>query len=342
LQRDRGGSINILIVKTSSFGDIVQAFYVLSHLKRLVPNASIDWVVDPAFQKLVQTHPLIQEAIVCNLKKYPWQSLKNLSRKKYDLLFDLQGNCKSGIISFFAKAKVKVGYGFFSAREWPGALALDICFEISRKQNIRSFYLALIEKYFQKDSSTLSEGVQLAVSDEDRAHLQKILSGSLGKKIMVCPGSNWENKRLDKNTWIAFLQKIEKREEVTFFLIWGNLREKEEIEIIAKQLKKAVPVDRLEIPVWQNLMGEMDLILAIDSGALHLAATTQTPSFSIFGPTCANIFKPMGPKHFVFQGSCPYQKTFDKQCPVLRTCTSGACMKNLTAEELFQTFTTLA
>ena len=100
----------------------------------------------------------------------------------------------------------------------------------------------------------------------------------------------------------------------------------------------SVVVDRLPLPTWQNLMDEVDLVIAVDSSALHLCGTTSTPSFSIFGPTSQRVFKPMGERHFAVQGSCPYGRTFEKQCPVLRSCPTGACIKELTVEELFEAF----
>lgn len=329
---------SILIVKTSSLGDIIQAFYVLEHLHFLADGASIDWVVDPAFYSLVKAHPMVRRAVCCDIKKNFFEGVRALRKEKYDLLFDLQGNCKSGIISFLARAKMKVGYGFRSAREWPSAFASHLRFDVARNQNIRTFYLKLIESYFSKESKAFNEGVKFSISEEEKVKVRRVLSAALGLKIMVCPGSMWANKRLALETWILFLQKIEETKSATFFLVWGNLQEKAEVEQIAAKLKQRVVVERLEIPSWQNLMGEMDLVLAVDSGALHLCATTKSPSFSIFGSTQPEVFKPLGPAHFHIQGTCPYGKTFEKQCPVLRSCSTGACMKNISAEELFQAF----
>jgi heptosyltransferase-1 len=74
----------------------------------------------------------------------------------------------------------------------------------------------------------------------------------------------------------------------------------------------------------------------MDSATLHLCGTTSTPSFSLFGPSSASIYKPLGEHHVAFQGSCPYGRTFVKRCPILRTCKTGACMKDLTAKRIFQ------
>ncbi len=328
----------ILIVKTSSLGDIIQSFSVLDDLKRRFPNVMIDWAVEAVFSQIVAAHPLVRKPISLDIKgrKNLFSALKQLRREKYDLVFDLQGNCKSGLITLLSRGKVKVGYALQSVREWPNILATNVRFNISKDQNIRSFYLELVEKYFCSPALE-TEGVRFHISDEERKLVSKIISQlCTGVKVMVCPHSKWSNKQLKINTLIALLQKIEREYEASFLLIWGERNEKDLCERLAANVAKASIVDRLSIPVWQNLMSEVDLVMAVDSSALHLCATTKTPSFSIFGPTTLEIFKPIGQRHFAVQGSCPYGETFVKQCPFLRSCATGACMKDLKAEELFE------
>ena len=155
---------------------------------------------------------------------------------------------------------------------------------------------------------------------------------------MVCPGSKWVNKQLKAETLIAFLKKIEGELKASFLLVWGDALEKELCEELNAHLKISHVVDKLPLAVWQNLMNEADLVIAVDSSALHLCGTTTTPSFSIFGPTAPKVFKPIGERHFAIQGKCPYGMVFEKQCPLLRSCPTGACIKEMTAEELFQAF----
>jgi heptosyltransferase-1 len=331
----------ILIVKSSSLGDIVQSFIVLNDLKRRFPKVEIDWAVEAALSPIIAAHPLISRAIALDLKgrKNLFQGLKSLRKEKYDIVFDLQANCKSGTLTLLARGKVKVGYGFHSVREWPNILATDVRFEVSKQQNIRLFYLELIEKYFQSSLSRESEGVRFKIEDAERQKIDRILSTlNSGVRIMVCPSSRWHNKQLKESTLIDFLQKIENHYHCQFLLIWGDEASKTQASALAKHLKNAWVIEKLPLPTWQNLMSEVHLVIAVDSSALHLGATTSTPTFSIFGPTHPNIFKPIGEKHFALQGPCPYGRTFEKQCPALRSCPTGACIKELKAEWLFQVF----
>ncbi len=331
---------SILIVKTSSLGDIIQAMPVVQDLRCRFPEVLIDWAVEASWAPIVAAHPYVRKAIALHLKakdRAIWKSLRVLRENRYDLVLDLQGNCKSGLVTLLSRSPVKVGFAFQSVREWPNILATNIRFNVSKKLPIRDYYQALVERYFRSSVTPSFEGVRFAISPQERERISEIIAPlSHSKKMMVCAGSYWKNKRLPVSTLGTLLCKIQTRTHATFLLVWGNAFELQECQRLAKIVgSNCVVLEHLSIPMWQNLMAEMDLVIAVDSGALHLCSTTSTPSFSIFGPTSASIFKPQGPQHIAFQGACPYGHKFDKQCPYLRSCPSGACTQNIQIEELY-------
>ncbi|MBU6384203.1 MAG: hypothetical protein KGQ49_04380 [Verrucomicrobia bacterium] len=331
----------VLIVKTSSLGDIIQSFVVLNDLKRRFPTCEIDWAVEAPFAPIVAAHPMVSRVISLEIKqrKHWLRGYRLLRSQKYDVVFDLQANCKSGIITWLSRGAMKVGYGFQSVREWPNIFATHVRFNISKQQNIRLFYLELIERYFDRSLARDMEGVSLHIDRSEKSKIEQILAPLRpGPKLMVCPGSKWSNKQLKESTWIEFLQKIHTFCGANFLLMWGDEREKALCAHLAHHVPNAFVIDKLPLPTWQNLMNAVDLVMAVDSGALHLSATTHTPSFSLFGPTSPQIFKPLGSHHVAIQGACPYGRVFEKQCPVLRSCPTGACIKELKAAELFQAF----
>lgn len=342
---------SILIVKTSSLGDIVQSFDVLPYLHQKFPGVQIDWVVEASLASLVSAHPLVHQAIPLdvqglkkswNLAKF-WRDLKDLRNKKYDLLFDLQKNTKSGIITAFARSPMKVGFGRKSVREWPNLLATHRKFEVSAVQNVRLQYVGLIKQFLSEERGPMMVGgvcFKIAASEQDRiATILRAKELSAKYKIMVCPGSRWPNKQLPLETMVGFLKKIEERLEVSFLFMWGDAGEKRTCEKMQQQFSQnSLVIDKLKIPVWQNLMNAMGLVIAIDSSALHLCGTTKAPSFSLFGPTAPEIFKPIGERHCAIQGACPYGQKFAKQCPKLRTCPTGTCIRGLKVDEIFDKF----
>lgn len=347
--------MRILIVKTSSLGDIIQAFPVLNDLASRFPEASIDWVVEESISAVVSSHPLIHRAIsipLVQLKKRPfsleswasiWSSLKELRKEPYQLVFDLQGNCKSGILTFLSRGTKKVGYHLNSVREWPNVLATHARFAVPKEMNIRKQHLSLLQQFFRDKSKKAVEGVRFKIELQELKAIEKVLSRpelQSSLKVMVCPGSKWINKQLPLETLIALLLPVREKYQASFLLVWGSNEEKQYCETIQSRLNECSTIaDRMSISTWQYLMNEMALIIAMDSSALHLCGTTSVPSFSVFGPTSSVIFKPMGDQHFAFQGTCPYGRKFHKQCPILRSCETGACVRGLSAEKLFLAFT---
>jgi heptosyltransferase I len=343
-----------LIVKTSSLGDVIQAFSALNYLCSKFPLAKIDWVVEERFASIVAAHPLVQRAISFDIKRFKkrwrqrgfwhslWKSWRAVRRARYDAVFDLQGNCKSGVITFLSRSASKVGFGKKSVREWPNILATKTRFEIPRDINIRLQYVKLIQMYFQDDSSFAIEGVRFKIPQEAKERLEHLLKApelQTQERVMVCPGSKWINKQLPFETLVSLLGKIEEAMHCSFLLMWGAEEEKEMCQAIQRRFSHcSAVIEKLELPLWQNLIAEADLVIAVDSSALHLSGTTSTPTFSIFGPTSPEIFKPVGPTHYAYRGACPYLKVFEKQCPLLRSCATGACIRNISADVLFDHF----
>lgn len=345
--------MKILIVKTSALGDIIHVFPVLQYLRKQCPQSQIDWVIEKPFQELVQAHPDIDQVLTVNTKKWRKSILKRETWKEigsflhtlrsnyYDLVFDLQGNFKSSLITMAVKSPLKVGFGRDSVPEWPNLLATNRRYNPPRGKNIREDYLFLAESVFENFQSGC-EGVLLKIDAEEENKLDSLLRHpnlQKEKKIMVCVGSNWTNKRLPKESIKPFLAKIHREFGAGFLFIWGTMEEKSVAEELKADFKScSIVVEKLKLPALQNLMSKLDLVIAMDSLPLHLAGTTSTPTFSLFGASLGKKYKPLGISHEVFQGRCPYGKTFDKRCPILRTCKTGSCIKEVDEEALYSQF----
>lgn len=346
----------ILINKMSSLGDIIHVFPVLHYLKHYEPDCQIDWVVEKPFAELVKAHPFVNQVITVQTKKWrselwsrsTWKELgefrKALCANQYDILLDLQGNVKSGVVTAMAKSKVKVGFEYASVPEWPNILVTNKRFSPPTGNNIREDYLFLVQSAMKLPvmQNIQNAHVQLLLSEEEGKRLDNLWDGvqrHQGTKVLVCSGSNWPNKQLSKETLQQFLECLSEKYHPYFIFAWGNLEEKQLAEELAKNFSgHSLVIDRLSLPTLQNLMSRVDLVLAMDSLPLHLAGTTSTPSFSVFGPSSAKKYKPLGEAHCSFQGTCPYAKTFEKRCAILRTCQTGACMKGLQGEAVFAQF----
>jgi len=338
----------ILIVKTSALGDIIHTFPALEYLHSICRDTCVDWVVEAPFSELVISHPLVENVHCIDTKKWRlgkglgdfFRFSKKLRKIRYDVLFDFQGNSKAALINVIARANVKVGFGRKAISEWPNLWTTNVKANPGDRLNVREENLFLVQSYFEDNRPFFSSGVRLEICKEQEKNLEKLLKHPKffnQKKIMICPGANWKNKQLKMSTLIAFLEKISETLCCRFLIVWGSSAEKTIAERINNRLSDCSEViDKLTLPALQNLMAEMDLVIAMDSLPLHLAATTETRTFSVFGPSSSEKYRPTGEKHQSYQGSCPYNKMFTRRCPLIRSCPTGACMKEIHAKTLYE------
>ncbi|MDF2577259.1 MAG: waaC [Chlamydiales bacterium] len=344
----------ILIVKTSALGDIIHCFPVLEYLRQKYPAAQIDWVVEESFKDLVQAHPYVNKVIAINTRKWRkfgnirdnWSAIKSciqtLRQKQYELVIDLQGNIKSGIFTFLAKGQDKVGFGRETVAERPNLLVTKTQYNPPLYRNIREDYLYIAQAYLNDNSPFTPTYPLLKIEEQDTQVIEVLLSHPIlqgKKKFLVCPGSRWPNKQLSEKEWRPFLSKLTKTLSCSLLFLWGN----DDEELFAQQLQEQFPTQSLvlpylTLPVLQNLMTEVDLVISMDSMPLHLCGTTSTPSFSVFGASSASKYQPIGQKHYALQGSCPYGQMFEKRCPKLRSCPTGACIREMPYDRLFEEF----
>jgi len=195
-----------------------------------------------------------------------------------------------------------------------------------------------VQSFFKEKLLQYSKEVLLKLSEQEKVVLDEWLKKIPSNTWMICPGSTWPNKRLTQEALEGFLDRIYVVHKPHFIFLSGSDAEFQEAKSYAALFPGALIADRLSIPLLQHLMTKMELVISVDSFALHLAGTTVIPTFSIFGSSLGHKYKPVGERHFAYQGACPYGQTFEKRCPVLRTCTTGACIRTLDPEALFTAF----
>lgn len=344
-----------LIVKTSAIGDVIQTFPVLEYLRARFPKARIDWVVEKNCMQLVQAHPALNHAIEIDTKSWRRAPLNKSTREQiqtfskavnscfYDVVFDLQGNTKSGWVTSMVRAKEKVGYSWKSVPEKLNLLSTTLRFAVAKEGSVRSSYLSLVQKYFQDSEVFLPTKILLRTTEVETRRIDEILTNSklTGSIWMVCFGSRWPNKQISLSTLKNFLTQVQITYGCSFIFVWGGIEEKAVADGLEEIFTQSVAIGGLSLPQWQALMTRMDGVIAADSAGLHLAGSAGAATFSYFGPSSSAAYAPSGLQHATVQGTCPYGQQFVKRCPKLRTCPTGACLKDLSADALFAAFQTV-
>jgi len=114
--------LRVLIVKTSALGDIVNSLPVLDYLHQAVPGVLIDWVVEEQFREILEGNPLLNRLHIVRTKIWRKKPLARATRHEiaavkaalreggYEIVFDIQGNLKSGLFCWLSGAGNIIGF----------------------------------------------------------------------------------------------------------------------------------------------------------------------------------------------------------------------------------------
>lgn len=321
--------MRILIIKTSSLGDIIHALPVLDYLHQAVPDAEIDWVVDEAFQDLLLGNRLIRQVIILALRRWkrsPFSSetlhelsasLRELRKNRYDLVFDLQGNIKSGMICLLARSPRKIGFSRENLQERLNLLCTTeqvACRPTDR--HIQSRYLRVVSAPFSLDPDSLELATDIATSAADDATAMAITNGAARPLLLFHTGTTWKTKLWHPDSWKQLGKALlERVPSATLLLSWGNPDEQREVTELAGYFgSRAIVLERLTLRQLVAVLKRCDLVAGGDTGPIHLAAAVGTPTVSYYRCTDGTRNGPRGERQIILQSPLPCTACLQKAC----------------------------
>lgn len=347
--RQRMGALTMraLIVKVSALGDVIHALPVLDYLQKVVPGIEIDWVVEEANRDVLDGHSLIRRVHVVRTKDWRRRPLAALTRREvlalsrefkeaaYDIAFDLQGNLKSGLITWLSGAERRYGFDAEGVRE-----SLNLLFTNNqvplRKQDhhIAGRALRVVSVPFGRDYTEMQIGTDIFTSPEDDAAAEALLATlSDGLVFVFHNGTTWVTKLWHENGWIRLGKLIQERfHEATILLSWGNSEERAAAERIGAGIGNNVRVlPRLSLKGFCALLKKVDLVVGGDTGPVHLAAAVGTPTVSFYRATDAKRNGPRGAQHSLLQSPLHCRACLRKECD-----RDLQCRESITADALMK------
>jgi lipopolysaccharide heptosyltransferase I len=320
----------ILVVKPSSLGDIVHSLPFLSAINKRFPTAAVHWVVAKEFVGLLDGHPMINRLWVIN--KDAWKKLnniketavelkdlfRNLKKEKYDLVIDLQGLLRSGIITAATGARIRIG--FKEAREG-SRLFYTHKVEGGRDTHAVDRYLKIAD-FLGCDISD----VRFPFPAFDGTSSLLLHPSSFKDYALIVPGARWKTKRWPPENFgeIASLLPLKS------VIVGGKADRDIADEIVSLSKGKAISLaGKTTLKELVEVMRGAGFVISNDSGPMHIAAALGIPVFAIFGPTDAVRTGPYGKRHRIIRENISCAPCFKKQCEDMK------CMKNLSVEKVF-------
>ena len=322
----------ILIVKLSAMGDVVHALPAATFLRRAAPKAEIHWAVDTRFAELLEGNPSISKVVPLPIKEWKgrpgslptWReaaiAASALRGGKYDLALDLQGNIKSGVVTWLSGAPLRYGFPRETARErqnlWftnrrPPAVEEDR--HVTRK------ILRVASAPFGGEFGPDDLKGEVANTAEETAAAERLLFDAVpgaAPRVAVHPGTTWNTKRMEPAFWAESVRLLrETFPSMGAFLSWGTDREREECLAIRELAGRRVELlPRLGYKALAAVYRACGHVIGPDTGPLHLAAVVGAKTVSVFRATDGNRNAPAGADHRFLQAPLPCTACLRREC----------------------------
>jgi heptosyltransferase I len=319
-----------LVVKVSALGDVVHALPVLAHLKGVAPEVSIDWVVEEPFAPLLMGHPLIN-TVHCIDTRF-WRTVNGISagvegvlntarrlrNKRYDVVLDLQGNSKSGLITWTSGAPRRYGFAAVAVREYLNLLGSNHRVAIEPEdRHVSAQLLRLARTAFPGVAATDCAGPLLpppGAFQQVGGMLRRLHTRGCPLVVFHC-GTSWTTKLWAVEAWQQLGSLAVRELGVTVLLTWGNQAELE----VCRQVENAVGTGtvvwpRGDLPQLTALLAHVDVVVGGDTGPVHIAAALGTPTVSFYRVTDAQRNGPCGPQHRTLQAPLACSPCLQKRC----------------------------
>jgi heptosyltransferase-1 len=317
----------ILLVKLSSFGDVIHALPTLEALRTAYPDGHITWLVESAYAPLLTGHPALDEVVAVprvrlrqNLNSRELPALARLMRRlraqPFDLVLDLQGLLKSAIWVALARSPRKVGY--HGTRE--------------------GSYLVLTERVapYNPDAHAVRRYLHLAhylgappapprfrLGFSGQINLDSLIPPAGARPLAVIhPGARWATKLWPTSAWARLADWLGREQGLTVALT-GSQADRDLAEAIISQA--ATPVlnlaGRTTLAELAAVYRQAVLAVTTDTGPMHLAAAVGTRVAAVFGPTAPWRTGPFGEGHEIVRLDLDCSPCFRRHCPEPRCLT---------------------
>ena len=280
--------MHLLLVKTSSLGDVIHNLPVVSDLRRAFPEATIDWCVEESFAEIPRLHPDVAEVIPVAIRRWrkhlgsmqTWKEMRAFRHKigttAYDAVLDTQGLIKSGLICRLAYG-TRYGYAAEVARERHAARFYDKTFVIPPNAHavVRNRWLGAAAFDYPVDFP-LDYGI--AAPEIDLPWL------TAERHAVLLTATSRDDKLWPEEHWIALGQSLKKR-GLSPILPSGSAAERARAERIAAAIPGAVVAPRLTLRELAALIGRATLAVGVDTGLAHLATALRVPTIALYVAT---------------------------------------------------------
>lgn len=309
---------HVAIVKLSALGDVVHALPVASAVKRAWPAVRLTWIVERRVAGVLAGHAALDEVVEVDTRGWrrarragevaaALREIGALRRRlralAIDVALDLQSLLKSGVLTLATRAPCRIGFAPRWSREPLSALFLTTrVIPPADARHVVEQYLAVLEPLGVR-APAVDFGV--AVDAAAEARVEELFGGAglkrQGRLVVLNPGAGRADKRWPVERFRALAERLAHEAKAAVLIVWGPGEHEAARAIADVRNPRPVLAPPTSVTELIAILRRASVMVAADTGPLHLAAALRTPCVGLYGPTSGVRNGPYGGGHHVLQ-----------------------------------------
>lgn len=282
--------MRVLMVKTSSMGDVLHTLPSLTDAMTLIPEIKFDWVVEENFAQIPTWHPAVDHVFPIAIRRWrkSWFSsatvqerktfIQQLQRHHYDAVIDAQGLLKSAFLVTRKAIGTKHGLDWHSAREPLASWFYNIRHHVAKDQHA-------VERIRQLVALSLNYPLPKSKGDYAIAnHFLPTKSTDSNPYLVFLHATTRDNKHWPEQHWRQLIQLLEPN-GLKIKLPWGAQHEYERSVRLAQNFNHVEVLPKLPLSEIAGILAGARAVVSVDTGLSHLTAALDCPNITLYGPT---------------------------------------------------------
>lgn len=282
--------MRVLIVKTSSMGDVLHTLPALTDAMQAIPGITFDWVVEEGFAQIPGWHPAVERVIPVAIRRWRknWfgsdtrqqrcDFKRELQSQTYDAVIDAQGLIKSAALITRVAKGPKHGQDAKSAREPFASWFFNQRHEISKKQHAVERTRELFAKSLGYEKPATQGDYAIA------ARFLRQLPADANRYLVFLHATTRADKHWPESHWRELIGLLS-TQNIVIKLPWGADHEYQRACRLAEGFENVVVLPKMSLQQVAEILAGAKAVVSVDTGLSHLTAALDRPNITLYGPT---------------------------------------------------------
>ena len=322
-------------------GDVIHTLPTLNALRKRFPTAHISWLVRAGLEDILSGHPALNSVIIFkrnNLNlKHLFQLIRKLRAVRYDIILELQGDIRGGALAWLSRTPIRLGFKAGSFRIEP----MSTIFTNFKIADDEAPHVVDKNLNFARRLGAEIEEISFGITagEAEKRYIDIFLKKEVSdrrKIVILHPGATWLTKRWPVEKYALLTDKIKANfTDAAVIITYGPGERKyaEKIENLSNSAPIVFPPTTLgELTA---LIERCEVLVASDTGPLHLAAALGKKVIGLYGPTDSIRNGPYGEGNIVIKSNLPCLSCWKKNCSHI------SCIREITVSEVAEKLASL-